>query len=79
MGELDRVRRYRGGQVIDGTTVQNQSRNGDKSAQLEDDSGQAHKVHLQSHAPNQSSSPLENLKRCKGKERIRWTKINVGD
>ena len=75
MGELGKVWRYRGGQVIDATGVKNQSRKGDKRAQLEDDLGQVHKVHIQSHAPNQSSSLSTNPERCNDKERMRLSKI----
>ena len=75
MGELGEVWRYRGGQVVDATRVKNLSRKGDKRAQLEDARGQPHIVHVQSHAPNQSSSPSENPERCNGKERMRHSKI----
>ena len=46
MGELGGVWRYRGGQVVDTIGVQNCWRKADKRAQLEDDWGQAHKVHV---------------------------------
>ena len=77
IGELGGVLRYRGGQVVNTTTVQNQSRKGNKRAQLEDDHGQAHKVHVQSHAPNQSSSLFANLERCNGEERMRHSKLRL--
>ena len=70
MGELGKVWRYRGGQFVNATGVNNRLRKGDKRAQLEDDRGKAHKVHVQSHAPNQSSSSGANPERCNCKERM---------
>ena len=60
MGELGGVWRYRGDQAFNAIGVQNQSKKGDKRAQLEDDQGQGNKVHIQSHAPNQSPSSSKN-------------------
>ena len=77
MGEHEGVWRYQVGQVADDTRVQKWSRKGDKRAELEDDRGQAYKVNVQSHAPNQSSSLSTNPKRCNGKERMRWNKIGL--